>query len=355
MGYYHEVGIGGPIDLDEALRWYALAQRHGNTDAGERLAALSQPAPQVLSRVEHDEITESKLVRSRTRAKERSEAQKVRDGYLAGQPQPQPQAQAQPQGQGQGQGRRRDSRQVVDLIRKNTLGSYQPQPQPQPQQAHGRYHTEHANTLPPNQVGITISRPPSAHPHPQPPPHQTHPYPQPQSQPQIPPPYTQPPLPSSSSTTQNPNQNPNQIQNQNPNPTLRPGPGPGAPSGNQSYPTANRYTLVDPGSGSAPRSDSRSPSNRGDRGDTRSPSTGPGGPGARPPPRRGPSGGIVVSGGVSTSSPYNTSNPTTGPTGVPGAPPPTAAVSPPRPTGPQTFAEMGISGAKAEDEKCVVM
>ncbi|KAJ3872193.1 hypothetical protein F5051DRAFT_456705 [Lentinula edodes] len=367
MGYYHEVGIGGPIDIDEALRWYALAQRHGNTDAGERLAALSQPAPQVLSRVEHDEITESKLVRSRTRAKERSEAQKVRDGYLAGQPQPQPQV----QGQGQGQGRRRDSRQVVDLIRKNTLGSYQPQPQPQPQQTHGRYHTEanaNANTLPPNQVGITISRPPSAHPHPQsqppphpyqpPPPHSYQPQPQPQSQ--IPPPYTQPPLPSSSSSTQNPHP----IQNPNQNPTLRPGPS--GPGGSQSYPTANRYTLVDPGSGSAPRSDSRSPSNRGD---SRSPSTGPG---SRPPPRRGPSGGIVVSGGVSTSaSPYNSnpnpytsnpssnpSNPTTGPTGVPGAPPPPTAAggpAPPRPTGPQTFAEMGISGAKAEDEKCVVM
>ncbi|KAF8823946.1 hypothetical protein HHX47_DHR9000134 [Lentinula edodes] len=366
MGYYHEVGIGGPINLDEALRWYALAQRHGNTDAGERLAALSQPAPQVLSRVEHDEITESKLVRSRTRAKERSEAQKVRDGYLAGQPQPQAQAQVQGQGQGQGQGRRRDSRQVVDLIRKNTLGSYQPQPQPQPQQAHGRYHTEaNANTLPPNQVGITISRPPSAHPQP------PHSYPQPQPQSQIPPPYTQPPLPSSSSsTTQNPNQNPHPIPTQNPNPTLRPG-----PSGSQSYPTANRYTLVDPGSGSAPRSDrgdSRSPSSRGDRGDrndrgdrgdTRSPSTGPGGPGSRPPPRRGPSGGIVVSGGVSTSphnpNPYNPSNnpsnPSSGNSGNSGPGTPAGAPAPPRPTGPQTFAEMGISGAKAEDEKCVVM
>ncbi|KAJ3810800.1 HCP-like protein [Lentinula aff. lateritia] len=228
MGYYHEVGIGGPISLDEALRWYALAQGHGNTDAGERLAALSQPAPQVLSRVEHDEITESKLVRSRTRAKERSEAQK-------------PQPQGSP-------ARRRDSRQVVDLIRKNTLGSYQqPQPGPQyPQQgAHGRYHTEHANTLPPNQVGITISR------------------------------------------------------------------------------------------------------------DSRSPSTGPGG--GRPPPRRGPSGGVVVSGGVSTPSPpYSNSNSNPNSNSNSGTPAP-AGAPPPRPTGPQTFAEMGISGAKAEDEKCVVM
>ncbi|KAJ3886653.1 HCP-like protein [Lentinula edodes] len=261
MGYYHEVGIGGPIDIDEALRWYALAQRHGNTDAGERLAALSQPAPQVLSRVEHDEITESKLVRSRTRAKERSEAQMVRDGYLAGQPQPQPQF------QGQGSpGRRRDSRQVVDLIRKNTLGI--------------------------------------------------------------------PPLPSSTP-------NPNQTQN----PNLRPTPTPRPGGQGQAYPTANRYTLVDPGSGSAPRSDSRS--------NSRSPSTGPGG--GRPPPRRGPSGGIVVSGGVSTASnPTSSSNSGPG-TPVGALPPPAGAPAPPRPTGPQTFAEMGISGAKAEDEKCVIM
>ncbi|KAJ3865389.1 HCP-like protein [Lentinula novae-zelandiae] len=256
MGYYCEVGIGGAIDLDEALRWYSLAQRHGNTDAGERLAALSQPAPQVLSRSEHDEITESKLVRSRTRAKERSEAQMVRDGYLAGQPQPQPQF------QGQGSpSRRRDSRQVVDLIRKNTLGI--------------------------------------------------------------------PPL--------TPNPNPNLR------PTPRPGGQPGGPNAGQAYPTANRYTLVDPGSGSAPRSDSRS--------NSRSPSTGPGG--GRPPPRRGPSGGIVVSGGVSTTSNPTSSN--SGPGTPVGAPPPAGATAPPRPTGPQTFAEMGISGAKAEDEKCVIM
>ncbi|KAJ4499385.1 hypothetical protein C8R41DRAFT_815485 [Lentinula lateritia] len=312
MGYYCEVGIGGSIDLDEALRWYALAQRHGNTDAGERLAALSQPAPQVLSRSEHDEITESKLVRSRTRAKERSEAQMVRDGYLAGQPQPQFQGQGSP-------GRRRDSRPVVDLIRKNTLGSYQP-----PQGAHGRYHTEHANTLPPNQVGITISRPPSASAyHQQPPPHQS----------QV------PPLPSS---TPNPNPNPNQNQNHNLRPTSRPGGQPGGPNTGQAYPTANRYTLVDPGSGSAPRSNSRSPS------------TGPGG--GRPPPRRGPSGGIVVSGGVSTTSNPTSSNSGPGtPVGAPPPPPPAGAPAPPRPTGPQTFAEMGISGAKAEDEKCVIM
>jgi hypothetical protein len=42
---------------------------HNNPDAPERLRALSQPAPQSLSRSEHDAITDAKLVRTRTQAR----------------------------------------------------------------------------------------------------------------------------------------------------------------------------------------------------------------------------------------------------------------------------------------------
>ena len=84
MGYYAEVGIGGPKDLEAARKWYAKvgylshvtfglltpfqAVEHGNTDAPARLTALSHPAPQALSRVQHDNITNDKLVRKRTQA-----------------------------------------------------------------------------------------------------------------------------------------------------------------------------------------------------------------------------------------------------------------------------------------------
>ena len=47
----------------------AQAVEHGNTDAPERLTALSQPSPQALSRTQHNQITDAKLVRKHTQAK----------------------------------------------------------------------------------------------------------------------------------------------------------------------------------------------------------------------------------------------------------------------------------------------
>ncbi|KAJ4485448.1 HCP-like protein [Lentinula aciculospora] len=292
MGYYCEVGIGGVKNLEEALGWYRKASSHGNSDAIERLAALEQEKPQMLSRLEHDSITESKLVRSRTMAKERSEAQKVRDGYIQAQQAPQqaparynvpgPGVSGPPGGagglpQGGPRGRRQDSRPVVDLIRKNTLQGQQGQ-----QGALGPGGFRQGGAQGQGQ-GQGIPRPTSAGP-----------------------------------------------QGQGPGVGLR-------PPRQQAYPTANRYTLVDPGSGSAPRSDSRSPS---------------GSAGGRPPPRRGPSGGVPVSGGVSGGGGISggSSRPASpaGGGGGGGVPQKSSA-------GPQTFAEMGIVGTKAEDEKCVIM
>ncbi|KAI0630914.1 hypothetical protein C8Q77DRAFT_1159633 [Trametes polyzona] len=74
LGYYSEVGVGGPKDLEAARKWYTRAAEHGNADATERLQALSQPDAQALSREQHETLTDAKLVRKRTQAKQRSEA-----------------------------------------------------------------------------------------------------------------------------------------------------------------------------------------------------------------------------------------------------------------------------------------
>ncbi|KAI5118431.1 hypothetical protein M0805_009709 [Coniferiporia weirii] len=74
MGYYAEVGIGKPVDPRRAVEWYEKASAHGNSDAAARLVALTGPIAQVLSREQHNTITEDKLVRTRTQAKHRSEA-----------------------------------------------------------------------------------------------------------------------------------------------------------------------------------------------------------------------------------------------------------------------------------------
>jgi hypothetical protein len=74
MGYYAEVGVGRPKDTKTAMGWYQLAHEHGNQDATLRLSALSGSGPS-LSRQEHDSITQSKLVRRRTLAAQKSENQ----------------------------------------------------------------------------------------------------------------------------------------------------------------------------------------------------------------------------------------------------------------------------------------
>ncbi|KAH7886822.1 HCP-like protein [Phlebopus sp. FC_14] len=101
MGYYKEVGVGGSKDIEAARSWYQLAAEQGNSDAIERLAALSQASPQALSRQQHDDITEAKLVRKRTQAKQRSERT---DGPA-----------------GAGRPSIEDGRQVVEVIRRNSV------------------------------------------------------------------------------------------------------------------------------------------------------------------------------------------------------------------------------------------
>ncbi|KAG9034556.1 hypothetical protein FS837_002165 [Tulasnella sp. UAMH 9824] len=84
MGYYCEVGIGGPKDLNAAKKWYQRAVAHKNPEAVGRLQALSQPAPEALSRAEHDRLTNDTLVRKRTSAKEYSVAHGMGNGERRG-------------------------------------------------------------------------------------------------------------------------------------------------------------------------------------------------------------------------------------------------------------------------------
>ncbi|CDO76800.1 hypothetical protein BN946_scf184978.g29 [Trametes cinnabarina] len=101
LGYYSEVGVGGPKDIETARKWYTRASQHGNTDATERLQALSQPTPQALSREQHENLTDVTLVRKRTQAKQRSEA-------VGGAPPPPPISAAQ-------------RSQIVNNVRKNSM------------------------------------------------------------------------------------------------------------------------------------------------------------------------------------------------------------------------------------------
>jgi hypothetical protein len=254
MGYYAEVGVGGPKNLELALKWYTKASAHDNADAKERLEALQKSSTSALSRQEHDNITEAKLVRKRTQAKQRS------DSRRASIPPPQPSQAAQQHG-----------RRVIEHIRKNSL-AYHPEPGPSQQYP------------PPASSGAPTM--PSMPEHPSSPPiHATGHH-----------------MPSAA------------IPQARPRPQKQ----------QQQLPAQNRYTLSDPGSGSASPANSRPPSQA-------PPSQ------FRPPGQRKQSGGTA-------GSPANSS---------PSTPP--VQQQPPKKTGPATFAEMGIQGGKAEDKECVIM
>ncbi|KZT18804.1 HCP-like protein [Neolentinus lepideus HHB14362 ss-1] len=250
MGYYAEVGVGGPKDIEAARKWYTRASQHGNTDATERLAALSQPAPQALSRQEHDALTESQLVRKRTQAKQRSDA---RPGAR---PQPSP----------------GNVQQVVEVIRRNSI--MQPAPP-----AH------HTPAPGPSRAGGGLPAGPAAH---------------------LPPANTPPASHPSLAT---------QVGVATPRPNAA-----------RAHPQAQRYTLVDPGSGSG-SGGAESP-HRG-----QSPQRAQG----RPPAQRVPSGGALLP------------DPGHGAEGEASSPRPRPA------KGPATFEEMGFKSQKLEDRDCVIM
>ncbi|RDB30166.1 Chitin synthase regulatory factor 4 [Hypsizygus marmoreus] len=318
MGYYAEVGVGGPKDLQAAVRWYTKAKEHGNQDAAERLAALSLPSPNALSRNEHDAITETKLVRKRTQAKQRSDTlgynhpgpQLPTSPYPA-QPYQQQQHQQQPQRQ-----TRPDGHQVVDNIRKNSIAAaggfptpHSPAPTPQltPAQQYQQQFQQSQQQQQQQQQQQGGRQPITSE-------------------------YQSRPSPAGS-----------RPQSQGPRPQRQ-------QQQQQQYPGTNRYTLTD----------SPVPTPTGGR---KSP-----GPGvasgrkspARPGMGRGAGGGRVGAGagggggGGQGQGPVLDIGPSGSGTTTPGAG--GGMVIAPKPSkGPTTFAEMGFQGAKAEDKECVVM
>lgn len=172
MGYYAEVGVGGTRDVNMAIKWYTRAAEHGNEDAKERLTALTKPdGPQALTRIEHEGITESKLVRKRTQAKQRSESMSIAPG-----PGPGP---AMPNAPYPGPGGFQNppaappnGRQVVEMIRKNSLKNYNG---PGPGPGHGpgpRQH--HAGTASGGRLPAMPEDRPYDQSQPSPPPQQAH-------------------------------------------------------------------------------------------------------------------------------------------------------------------------------------
>jgi len=55
MGYYHEIGIFVPKDINAAREWYQRAADHNNQDAIDRLESLDQS--KVLSKMDHETTT----------------------------------------------------------------------------------------------------------------------------------------------------------------------------------------------------------------------------------------------------------------------------------------------------------
>jgi len=54
MGYFNELGIHVPQDLDAAIKWYEKAARDGNNDAKGRISGISQK--KILSRKDHENV-----------------------------------------------------------------------------------------------------------------------------------------------------------------------------------------------------------------------------------------------------------------------------------------------------------
>ena len=59
LGYFHEIGMYVPVNLDKALEWYQKASKHGNTDATGRIEGLAKK--QVLSRKDHEQVAISRI------------------------------------------------------------------------------------------------------------------------------------------------------------------------------------------------------------------------------------------------------------------------------------------------------
>ncbi|KAK5710538.1 hypothetical protein LTR17_018810 [Elasticomyces elasticus] len=59
MGYFNEIGMHVPVDLDRALEWYGKASKHGNGDAQGRIDGLARK--QVLSKRDHESVAITRI------------------------------------------------------------------------------------------------------------------------------------------------------------------------------------------------------------------------------------------------------------------------------------------------------
>lgn len=59
LGYFNEIGMHVPVNLDKASEWYSKAAKHGNDDAKARLEGLSKK--QVLSKTDHEKVAINRI------------------------------------------------------------------------------------------------------------------------------------------------------------------------------------------------------------------------------------------------------------------------------------------------------
>lgn len=59
LGYFNEIGMNVPVNLEKALEWYQKASKHGNSDAAGRIDGLSRK--QVLSKKDHENVAISRI------------------------------------------------------------------------------------------------------------------------------------------------------------------------------------------------------------------------------------------------------------------------------------------------------
>jgi TPR repeat protein len=59
LGYFHEIGMHVPVNIDKALEWYEKAFRSGNKDAEARIESISKS--RTLSKKDHEQVAINKI------------------------------------------------------------------------------------------------------------------------------------------------------------------------------------------------------------------------------------------------------------------------------------------------------
>ncbi|KAF1956636.1 HCP-like protein [Byssothecium circinans] len=59
LGYFHEIGMHVPVNIDKALEWYEKAFRNGNKDAEARIESISKS--RTLSKKDHEQVAINKI------------------------------------------------------------------------------------------------------------------------------------------------------------------------------------------------------------------------------------------------------------------------------------------------------